>query len=142
MNRRELLRWFGWGAAGAFLGGGGVCLSSREAERDDLPVLLGPLSGLGESTVRDFPALGVALLRSERGLAFVSSRCTHLGCKLGLVGDAWVCPCHGGRFSVEGAVLGGPPVAPLSWLEGGVTFSGVVYVFPSRRTVGGLYRAV
>ncbi|WP_020676778.1 ubiquinol-cytochrome c reductase iron-sulfur subunit [Geopsychrobacter electrodiphilus] len=41
--------------------------------------------------------------------------CTHLGCIIKWV-DAkgeFLCPCHGGRFSSEGKVLGGPPPKPL-----------------------------
>jgi nitrite reductase/ring-hydroxylating ferredoxin subunit len=46
--------------------------------------------------------------------------CTHLACPVRRVavdeaepGVAFHCPCHGGRFARDGAVLGGPPPAPL-----------------------------
>lgn len=41
--------------------------------------------------------------------------CTHLGCIVKWVTDKgeFLCPCHGGRFSSEGTVLGGPPPKPL-----------------------------
>ncbi len=41
--------------------------------------------------------------------------CTHLGCIVKWVDDKgeFLCPCHGGRFSIEGQVLGGPPPKPL-----------------------------
>jgi cytochrome b6-f complex iron-sulfur subunit len=45
-----------------------------------------------------------------------SAVCTHLGCLV-----QWrnaerdiFCPCHGGRFSLEGKVIGGPPPHPLT----------------------------
>ncbi|WP_410651462.1 Rieske 2Fe-2S domain-containing protein [Amycolatopsis sp. cmx-4-54] len=46
----------------------------------------------------------------------VSLRCTHLGCLLRFNGAerSWDCPCHGSRFDVDGAVLEGPAVRPLS----------------------------
>jgi glycine/D-amino acid oxidase-like deaminating enzyme/nitrite reductase/ring-hydroxylating ferredoxin subunit len=45
----------------------------------------------------------------------VSLRCTHLGCLLRFNGAeiSWDCPCHGSRFTVDGAVLEGPATEPL-----------------------------
>lgn len=46
--------------------------------------------------------------------AFVA-RCTHAGCVLSSVsGDTIVCPCHGSRFDLFGAVLRGPAMVPLT----------------------------
>ncbi len=41
--------------------------------------------------------------------------CTHLGCIVKWVNEKgeFLCPCHGGRFSATGQVLGGPPPRPL-----------------------------
>ncbi len=46
-------------------------------------------------------------------------RCTHLGCAVDWKPDRkmFACPCHGGQFSIEGKVLGGPPPRPLDVLE-------------------------
>ncbi|HKR49134.1 MAG TPA: FAD-dependent oxidoreductase [Pseudonocardiaceae bacterium] len=46
----------------------------------------------------------------------VSLRCTHLGCLLRFNGAerSWDCPCHGSRFDVDGSVLEGPAVTPLT----------------------------
>ena len=46
----------------------------------------------------------------------VSMRCTHLGClvRFNAAERSWDCPCHGSRFDVDGAVLEGPAVTPLS----------------------------
>jgi Rieske Fe-S protein len=46
-----------------------------------------------------------------------SSTCTHAGCTVSLSGGEFVCPCHGGVYDAQtGAVLGGPPPAPLPQL--------------------------
>lgn len=47
-----------------------------------------------------------------------SAVCTHLGCVVKWVSEKqeFLCPCHAGRFSVEGKVLGGPPPKPLETL--------------------------
>lgn len=48
----------------------------------------------------------------------LSAVCTHLGCVVAWQDQAgeFQCPCHGGRFSAEGLVLGGPPPKPLETL--------------------------
>lgn len=45
----------------------------------------------------------------------LSAVCTHLGCVVAWQEQAgeFLCPCHGGRFSAAGQVLGGPPPSPL-----------------------------
>lgn len=58
----------------------------------------------------------VAAYRDESGtLHTVSAVCTHLGCIVNWnsAEKSWDCPCHGGRFSCEGKVLNGPPLADL-----------------------------
>jgi cytochrome b6-f complex iron-sulfur subunit len=60
------------------------------------------------------PVLVVAL--PGGGFRAFGARCTHLGCTVRLsraVGEL-VCPCHGGRFDLEGRVLSGPPPGPLA----------------------------
>ena len=50
--------------------------------------------------------------------AAFSAVCPHLGCIVKWLSEQgeFLCPCHAGRFSVEGAVLGGPPPQPLESL--------------------------
>lgn len=45
----------------------------------------------------------------------LSAVCTHLGCIVKWVNDEgeFLCPCHGGKFSAQGQVLGGPPPKAL-----------------------------
>ena len=53
------------------------------------------------------------------------ARCTHLGCAYAWNASAqqFQCPCHGGRYSIDGQVLGGPPPRNLDtlnyWVQGG-----------------------
>ncbi|MCH9730016.1 MAG: Rieske (2Fe-2S) protein [Actinomycetia bacterium] len=43
-----------------------------------------------------------------------SAVCTHTGCLLNEVADGTInCPCHGSKFSLDGAVLNGPAQRPL-----------------------------
>ena len=41
------------------------------------------------------------------------ARCTHAGCALTGQGRQAVCPCHGSRFSIDGAAVRGPATQPL-----------------------------
>jgi Rieske Fe-S protein len=55
----------------------------------------------------------------DKTIRALSATCTHLGCQV-----AWNakdkkfrCPCHGGVFGADGAVLEGPPPRPLDVIE-------------------------
>ncbi len=77
-------------------------------DRRDIP------SGEG-AIVRDGASL-VAVYRDQDGsLHERSAVCTHLGCVVQWNSSekSWDCPCHGSRFSVDGAVLNGPAKAGL-----------------------------
>jgi Rieske Fe-S protein len=60
---------------------------------------------------------GMAVTRvAADSVIAVSRQCTHQACTValpGTSGGAMVCPCHGSRFTVQGAVLQGPAPAPL-----------------------------
>src|SRR3954449_4129785 len=49
----------------------------------------------------------------------MSTRCAHAGCPVRYVQAAqrFICPCHGGVYSFDGGVAGGPPVRPLDRLN-------------------------
>ena len=55
---------------------------------------------------------------SDGSFRAFSAVCTHAGCTVDISGGEFVCPCHGGSYSVtSGAVLGGPPPSPLPELQ-------------------------
>src|SRR4051794_31166707 len=49
----------------------------------------------------------------------MSTRCAHAGCPVRYVQAAqrFICPCHGGVYTFDGSVAGGPPVRPLDRFE-------------------------
>ena len=59
-------------------------------------------------------------------------RCTHLGCPIAWDDKAteFNCPCHGGKFDIDGKVTGGPPPKPLNRytykLEAGTLYAGPI----------------
>lgn len=61
---------------------------------------------------------GVVIKLKGGSLAAYSAVCTHLGCVIQWQKEQnqFLCPCHGGQFSSEGAVVGGPPPKPLAKL--------------------------
>lgn len=66
----------------------------------------------GEGKVVEFESQKLALYKDDNGkTTALSPVCTHAGCIVNWnsIEKSWDCPCHGGRFSVDGSVLTGPP---------------------------------
>jgi cytochrome b6-f complex iron-sulfur subunit len=63
-------------------------------------------------------ATGVVIRKKGGELAAFSAICTHLGCVIQWEKDkqGFLCPCHAGRYSADGAVISGPPPRPLAKL--------------------------
>ena len=82
-------------------------------EKTEVARNLVPLGGAYFFTFRGHPA--VALQPKADEFIALTAVCTHLGCIVKWLPDKeeFLCPCHGGRYSPEGKVLGGPPPAPL-----------------------------
>jgi cytochrome b6-f complex iron-sulfur subunit len=60
----------------------------------------------------------VVLQTSPGEFIALSAVCTHLGCVVQWEAEQgqFLCPCHGGRFAGDGAVVSGPPPEPLETL--------------------------
>jgi glycine/D-amino acid oxidase-like deaminating enzyme/nitrite reductase/ring-hydroxylating ferredoxin subunit len=70
----------------------------------------------GEGAVLRVGGRHFAVSRDDTGMQHVlSARCPHLGCLVEWSeGDGtWECPCHGSRFTAEGAVVQGPATGDL-----------------------------
>ena len=58
-------------------------------------------------------------VKSGGTIRFFAITCSHLGCSVAFNKDAkrFECPCHGSRFDLEGKVIHGPALFPLSHLH-------------------------
>jgi nitrite reductase/ring-hydroxylating ferredoxin subunit len=59
----------------------------------------------------------VAVFRDADGVYAISLVCTHLGCIVKTGADGFLCPCHGSRYAMDGAVTRGPAPKALPWFE-------------------------
>ena len=58
---------------------------------------------------------GLLVLTNELSYLAMSAVCSHLGCTVQYRSDillVW-CPCHNGRYDLQGRVVSGPPPRPL-----------------------------
>jgi cytochrome b6-f complex iron-sulfur subunit len=73
----------------------------------------------GEAKFFEFAGSSAVLVRKRSGeLVALSAVCTHLGCivQWEKTTQDFLCPCHGGHYSADGAVTAGPPPKPLKIL--------------------------
>ena len=58
---------------------------------------------------------GVIVAKTSTSYIALSQSCTHQGCTVTFNsgGNDFVCPCHGGIYSLDGSVMSGPPPSPL-----------------------------
>jgi cytochrome b6-f complex iron-sulfur subunit len=67
------------------------------------------------NSVTYFPEQQVYIVRVPDGFSAISAICTHLGCitQWNPNLDMIACPCHGSRFTKDGAIEHGPAPRPL-----------------------------
>ncbi|HNG45293.1 MAG TPA: Rieske 2Fe-2S domain-containing protein, partial [Elusimicrobiota bacterium] len=115
VTRRGLIAG-AWGAFAAFLAGGAAATA-----RYMLPnVLYEPSQRFKMGKLKDLPQ-GVTVnkenrvwvIRDDKGVYALWSRCTHLGCTPNWfqAESRFRCPCHGSNFNVAGDVIAGPMLA-------------------------------
>jgi Rieske Fe-S protein len=73
----------------------------------------------------------VFIVSSYEKLTVLSATCSHLGCLVNYSKEKgeFLCPCHGGRYDLNGKNIAGPPPAPLSLIpakiENGMVLVGI-----------------
>jgi glycine/D-amino acid oxidase-like deaminating enzyme/nitrite reductase/ring-hydroxylating ferredoxin subunit len=73
-----------------------------------------------EGKIVDFKGEKLAIHKDDHGkVTALSPVCTHAGCIVNFnpAEQSWDCPCHGGRFSVSGKVICGPPRKDLQQIN-------------------------
>ncbi|HVV05320.1 MAG TPA: FAD-dependent oxidoreductase [Puia sp.] len=74
----------------------------------------------GEGRIVKLEGETLALYKDERGeLHAIAPTCTHMGCHVtwNNMEKSWDCPCHGARYSPDGAVLTGPADRSLEIID-------------------------
>lgn len=73
-----------------------------------------------EGKVVEYNGEKIAFYKDNQGLiTCLSPTCTHAGCTVTFNDSekSWDCPCHGGRFDLDGKVISGPPRAALNRVD-------------------------
>lgn len=78
-----------------------------------------PLSVVGESVITSTAGTDgapILVIRTEPdAYSALSTQCTHEGCPVNRpVNGVITCPCHGSRYALDGSVLHGPAIYPLT----------------------------
>ena len=76
--------------------------------------------GKDEGKVVEYEGQKLAVYKDNEGIiTALNPTCTHAGCIVTFNNEekSWDCPCHGGRFDINGNVLCGPPRENLSSIE-------------------------
>ncbi len=133
-DRREVVQMLGVGVTAliAALAAGGLKKSIPSTKSGKKIVALDafPVGSNMSFTAPDGnPAF---LFRTKVGVFAYSAVCTHQGCIVGYnpTAKSLDCPCHGGRFNPAngGAVLAGPPLAPLASYKVAIQGNSIVTV--------------
>ncbi|BAZ70337.1 MAG: Rieske (2Fe-2S) protein [Pelatocladus maniniholoensis HA4357-MV3] len=129
MNRREFIGWVGVGSLASSLPLVIAACSSQTnssstttSARTDGFQVAGSISDLDKNgqLFNEESAAGKVLVIKDPGntskVIAVNPTCTHKGCIVGWNKDqnAFVCPCHGSKYAIDGKVINGPADKPLA----------------------------
>jgi len=122
-TRRETFVKLGLGSLA--VAGVGALVSGSEFLSPNVLYEPSPITNVGkperypQGSVTADPKTGIYIVHGAEGFYALSAVCTHLGCL-----TTWApeqnriaCPCHGSKFTVEGAKIEGPAPRPLPWLR-------------------------
>jgi nitrite reductase/ring-hydroxylating ferredoxin subunit len=99
------------------------------------PIPAGNLATTPVGTLLVLSVDGVVLGRDAGGLYALSAICTHAGCIVVVESQSGAadlfCPCHGSKFSSDGAVTMGPARDPLPHFEVDLAPDGSITIQPA-----------
>ncbi len=138
VTRRDFIKFTTGAIGGAIAAGVGipaveyVLAPALREDKAGKPVVIGNLADIPVGTPYPFSFTltkvngwertastfgGFVLRKSEspEDLLVLSSRCTHLSCRVNWneEAQAFICPCHDAVFDRDGKVVSGPPPEPL-----------------------------
>lgn len=65
--------------------------------------------------ITDYRSGKIIIVRTGKKVVALSAICTHMGCMVTYDKDGFIlCPCHAGKFDLNGNVISGPPPRPLN----------------------------
>ncbi len=124
LARKDMAHWVAAGALNTFALGDPKLVAVTISRQD------------GWRTVSEARTCWVKVTDAGEVIVF-NGRCTHLGCAYGWQSQAgngrFVCPCHDGTYSADGAVLGGPPPRGLDELESRVDGDQLIVLYQDFR---------
>lgn len=103
-------------SSGGSGGSGDTAQPSPDLSEGAPGTVLGPVSQVPVGGGAVFADQQVVVTQPVAGtFQGLSTVCPHQGCQVNAIRDgAVVCPCHGSRFGLDGAVLEGPAQSPLA----------------------------
>ena len=112
VSRKEFLNRISWLIALPFVFFGGLTIKRHRSLQSESIVRIPPTIEEGV-TFQD----ELIIVKDKNKIQFLSSKCTHLGCKINsFESNKIICPCHGSTFTIEGKNTKGPAAKPLNEL--------------------------
>ena len=136
MSRRECLSWISRAATLALASGAIRCVHAG----GEGVVKIADLIRIPNESARLIESPNVILSRTGKGIACMSTMCTHRRNKLEVDSDGNIfCPVHDSRFDLDGNPSGGPATRPLTWYRTAVEADGAISVDPSKTVKQGAW---